>query len=136
MKKLIIFIIVFLVSCQEDPIEKHENYTIINEHKGGIVHEVIRFIKDLPKPIKIKGSCASSCTLVFEYPNTCVYEKSKILFHAPINTSKKISEVWFNEMQKKYPEKIKKWFPATLDGKDYIFTGLEMNKKFDIPLCD
>lgn len=138
---IILFIIIITAAIlfyyyKKPSIEHHNDHTVINNHGGGVVYKELHKIAEYKKPIKIKGNCGSSCTLAFKYEDTCVYQEAQIMFHAPRSPDNTINEAWFNIMQNNYPSDIKTWFSNTLDGKDYWFSGKEMNKKFNTPLCE
>ena len=124
-----------LASCAfKKPIEYHHNKTVINHHTGGVIAQEYQKIKQYKRPIKIKGFCASACTFVFKYPDTCVSTTAKILLHAP-RYKGKIDKGFYLFNKRTYPQAISRWYDATLDGRDYIFTGQEMIEKFNIRKC-
>lgn len=137
MKYFSALMVFLLLSCdtKELPIDQQSDYTLINKHKGGVVWQEAYALSQYQKPIKIKGLCASSCTLAFEYSSTCLYPKARIMFHAPREPSGAISYGTYGLMLEAYPPKIANWFKATLSGSDYWFNAREMHKKFDIKMC-
>lgn len=136
MKYLNILTAVTLTACAaQGGVVQYPTHTLIHEHLGGVVWQEAYSIAQYKKPIKIIGTCASSCTLAFGY-DSCVYPNARVMFHAPRNVDGTINYGVYNMMLNEYPPRIKNWFGETLSGRDYWFNGYEMHKKFNVPMCD
>lgn len=128
-----------LTQCHS--VQQHPNKTVIDWHSGGVVWQVYDELQDYRKPLQITGVCASSCTLAFEYKDTCVTPNARIMFHAPREPQTDsqgnivISKVWFDIMLDIYPANIKPLFVKTLDGKDYWYTGAYLHQYHGVPFC-
>ena len=135
MKKILLTAFL-LASCASKNIIQKSNETIINHHGGGVIHEVVSEINNYKKPIIIQGTCASSCTYVFRYKNTCVADNARLLFHAPRNKNGSINKNGFQIMANWYPKLLKKWFlTEAIDGRDYWFSGRDFKNLFNVGIC-
>lgn len=126
----------FITACSTN-VQEYKDHTVINYHGGGTIYEVMDDIKHYKKPIYIKGLCASSCTYVFNYADTCVSDDATIMLHAPRNMDGAINPHWFKIMSNWYPQALKQWFDTVaIDGQDYYFTGRQFKQIFNIGACN
>jgi len=127
--------LLFLTACSTN-VSQYDNRTVIDYHGGGTVYEVMDDIKHYQKPIYVNGLCASSCTYVFHFKDTCVSDDALLLFHAPRNTDKSINPYWFKIMSNWYPQALKQWFDTVaIDGQDHTFTGRQFKNMFGVGIC-
>jgi hypothetical protein len=58
------------------------------------------------------------------------------MFHAPRNIDGSINHEVHDVMRDDYPPAIANWFNTTLNGRDYWFSGYDMNRKFNTKVCE
>lgn len=92
---------------------------IIKNDLGGSIEQRMASIDKLRasgEVVKIKGVCASSCTMLLALKKTCVTPSATLMFHGPssqfygVGLSPKEFEKWSNVMASYYPEPIKSYF--------------------------
>lgn len=108
---------------------------------GGIIHKKMKRIDQMPPPRMVKGLCASACVYVFAYPDTCVSKKSRIIIHSAQAAKRKQAVYWNNKLADAFEKggrhKLANFYRTQLTPYvEYEFSGEEMNKYFDIQLCD
>lgn len=128
--------LLFLTACSSN-VSQYADHTVIDYHGGGTVYKVASEIREYQRPIYVNGLCASSCTIVFHYKDTCVSDDATIILHAPRNTDGTINPHWFKIMSNWYPQGLKQWFDTVaIDGQDHYFTGRQFKQIFNIGACN
>lgn len=130
MKKLIIFIVLFVASCGKG--------TTIHYHGGGTMAYALQEISDMEAPRRIKGTCASYCNYAFstKYKDTCVYPRAEIMFHAVFWRGGIINRSGTIALANQFNDRMRDWYLKTVfDSQDHWLTGMQVHNMFNIPVC-
>lgn len=93
--------------------------TVIARDLGGDLAARLRqvqWLRDSNARVEIRGTCASSCTLLLGLPNACVAASSRLGFHGPrsgipgLGLPPAAFEHWSQIMARHYPAGIRRWF--------------------------
>lgn len=95
--------------------------------------------------VKVKGTCASACTLYMGLPNACTTRGAEWRFHGPSATTRGLG-LPFDEfervsqaMARHYPEPVRTWFLSTgrhIIGTYYRVSGAALIDMGAIKECD
>ncbi len=78
---------------------------IYNDNGGMAIEYAVRFER-ASKPIRVFGTCSSSCTLALKYPSTCAGPRAAFRFHAA--THPRLTR-W---LMAQYPARIRNWIKS------------------------
>jgi hypothetical protein len=86
----------------------------VENDSGGVIAEYALSVAKAQrkgKRVKLRGRCASACTLYLSLPKTqlCLGERVFFVFHAPYGSSGKANAEAKAFLQKKYPKWVQSW---------------------------
>ena len=129
----------FLVSCVASPtgMVQLPDKTIIQYHRGGHIPSVMQELAAVNKPVEVHGFCASACTYVLSFENTCVRGDSDFVFHEATANTERMSKAWTRIMFNWYPKKLRDYLSNNISSrrKKIAFKGRDLSKYFNVKKC-
>lgn len=98
-------------------------------HDGGghIIDYALRYARQEYRPWRVLGYCASACTMVLQYSDTCVGPGARLMFHTP--TPAKFRYI----LRRYYPRDILRWYDMYV--RDHRLLPLDKRLMAKLPRC-
>lgn len=133
----VFWVILLLSACSvHHSIQITDSGSVVHYHRGGHIASVMQEIAAHPKPYRVKGLCASSCTYVLSFDDTCVDPDATFVFHQASANRPDVQKAWTRIMFNWYPDKLRDHMHRySRPNQNYVIDGDQLNKLFGVKLC-